>query len=159
MSAFPYQLLLGGAAFAVVVGMGWLGPISPPEPVAPAAPQAPQAPTGGPFGLCHVGGGRNCVVDGDTIWIKGENVRIADVDAPETHEYRCAQEKALGDRATARLRELVNSGTVSLEEVERDRDGYGRKLRRVLVDGRNVGDTLIGEGLARKYERGRRSWC
>lgn len=112
------------------------------------------------FGLCHTGGGTNCVVDGDTIWLGGEKIRIADIDAPETHDYRCPGEKALGDRATQRLHQLVNSGTVTLEPVgERDVDGYGRKLRLVLVNGSNVGDTLVGEGLARYYEGGRRPWC
>ena len=47
------------------------------------------------FGFCHTGGGYNCVVDGDTIWIEGQDIRIADIDAPETHEYDCASEKEL----------------------------------------------------------------
>jgi endonuclease YncB( thermonuclease family) len=111
------------------------------------------------FGLCHTGGGTNCVVDGDTIWLDGQNIRIADIDAPETHEPRCAEEQALGDRATGRLHELVNSGTVTLTPIDRDADGYGRKLRIVNVDGTSVGATLVGEGLARWYAGGRRSWC
>ena len=45
------------------------------------------------FPLCHTGGGYNCVVDGDTIWLGGQNIRIADIDAPETHKPRCASEK------------------------------------------------------------------
>ena len=40
-----------------------------------------------------------------------------------------------------------------------DEDRYGRKLRIVMVDGESVGDTLVGEGLARWYEGGRRPWC
>ena len=111
------------------------------------------------FGLCHSGGGTNCVVDGDTIWLGGENIRVADIDAPETHEPRCAEEQALGDRATARLHELVNNGTVTLTPIDRDEDSYGRKLRIVRVDGTSVGETLVSEGLARWYEGGRRGWC
>ena len=64
-------------------------------------------------------------MDGDTIWLEGQNIRIADIDAPETHEYGCPEE-ALGDRATQRLQELVNSGTVFLERIDRDRDIHGR---------------------------------
>ena len=26
------------------------------------------------FTLCHTGGGTNCVVDGDTIWLAGEDL-------------------------------------------------------------------------------------
>lgn len=111
------------------------------------------------FGLCHTGGGTNCVVDGDTIWIEGQNTRIADIDAPETHEYGCAEEKELGDRATKRLHELVNSGPVTLGSIDRDEDSYGRKLRIVVVNGTSVGDTLVDEGLARYYRGGKQPWC
>ena len=37
------------------------------------------------FGFCHKGGGSDCVVDGDTFWIDGTKIRIADIDTPETH--------------------------------------------------------------------------
>jgi endonuclease YncB( thermonuclease family) len=111
------------------------------------------------FGFCHTGGGYNCVVDGDTLWIEGVNVRIAEIDAPETHEYRCLYEKQLGDRATQELIGLVNSGTVTLLRIDRDEDRYGRKLRIVKVDGVSVGETLVNDGLARWYEGGKRPWC
>jgi endonuclease YncB( thermonuclease family) len=111
------------------------------------------------FGFCHTGGGYNCVVDGDTIWLEGQNIRIADIDAPETHEYRCAAEKALGDRATQRLQELLNSSSISLSSVDRDEDFYGRKLRLVHVKGSSVGDVLVKEGLARYYHGGKQPWC
>src|SRR4249919_347673 len=38
------------------------------------------------FSLCHIGGGQNCVVDGDTIWFNGQKIRLADIDTPETHD-------------------------------------------------------------------------
>ncbi len=124
----------------------------------------PQALLGGDgvrahFSFCHTGGGTNCVVDGDTIWLQGQNIRIADIDAPETHEYRCAEEKALGDRATQYLLTLVNSGEVTLSPIDRDEDRYGRKLRIVKVDGRSVGTELVNAGLARWYRGGKRPWC
>lgn len=111
------------------------------------------------FTRCHTGGGYNCVVDGDTIWLQGQNIRLADIDTPETHDYGCPSEKQLGDRATTRLLEILGSGTVSLEPIARDKDGYGRLLRVVLVNGESVGDTLVEEGLARWYGGGRQSWC
>jgi endonuclease YncB( thermonuclease family) len=111
------------------------------------------------FSLCFTGGGTNCVVDGDTIWLQGRKIRIADIDAPETHQPRCASEKQLGDRATLRLQQLMNSGTVTLRPVERDRDRYGRYLRLVLVNGVSVGDMLVSEHLARWYAGHRRPWC
>ena len=123
----------------------------------PEARPAPVVSTA--FGFCHIGGGTNCVVDGDTLWIAGEKVRVADIDAPETHDYRCPEEKALGDQTTQRLIQLVNSGPVTMQPIDRDEDRYGRKLRIVLVNGMSVGDTLVSEGLVRPYEGGRRPWC
>ncbi|MFL6855120.1 MAG: thermonuclease family protein [Sphingomicrobium sp.] len=119
----------------------------------------PEAGVRAHFNFCHTGGGYNCVVDGDTIWLKGVKIRIADIDAPETHDPKCASELQRGNRATKRLLELVNSVTVTLRSIDRDEDRYGRKLRIVMVDGRPVGDTLVGEGLVRPYDGGRRPWC
>jgi endonuclease YncB( thermonuclease family) len=109
------------------------------------------------FGLCHEGGGRNCVVDGDTVWIAGEKVRIAGIDAPETHEFKCAAEAELGKKAALRLQALLSSGRLTATPIDRDR--YGRLLRNLAVDGRDVGKALIAEGLAREYAGGKRSWC
>lgn len=111
------------------------------------------------FGFCHSGGGTNCVVDGDTFWIDGERVRIADIDAPETHPPRCPEEARLGDAATQRLQALLNQGPVTLESADRDTDRYGRKLRIVTRDGRSLGDQLVAEGLARQWAGRRRPWC
>ena len=152
---------LGAILVGLIAGVGpsWLGGVGA------SSGEEAQALLGGAsgvrarFGSCHVGGGYNCVVDGDTLYVKGVKIRVADIDAPETHDPRCASEKALGDRATDRLRQLVNKGTVTLSSIDRDEDRYGRKLRIVKVDGDSVGDTLVGEGLARWYAGGRRPWC
>ena len=111
------------------------------------------------FGFCHVGGGRNCVVDGDTFYHGGAKIRIANIDAPETHPPRCAAEARLGKAATDRLRDLLNAGDIRLSSIDRDEDIYGRKLRTVAVGGADVGETLVGEGLARTYRGGRQPWC
>ncbi len=112
------------------------------------------------FGLCHRGGGENCVVDGDTIWLAGEKIRLADIDAPETHPARCPKEAELGKAATLRLQALLNTGGVTLRTLRRDRDRYGRMLRIVEVRGVSAGEILVREGLARRYSGGRRQpWC
>ena len=110
-------------------------------------------------GYCLAGGGTNCVVDGDTFWIGGEKVRIAGIDAPETHPPRCADEARLGNEATEKLRALLNSGAVTMTNIDRDRDMYGRLLRNVAVDGADVGAAMVSAGVARDYGSGRRSWC
>jgi endonuclease YncB( thermonuclease family) len=111
------------------------------------------------FSYCKWGGGVNCVVDGDTFYIGGAKVRIADIDAPETHDYRCRSELELGERAARDLQALLNSGAVTMTRIDRDRDVYGRLLRNVSVNGRDVGEELIADGVARAYAVGRRSWC
>ncbi len=111
------------------------------------------------FGLCFTGGGTNCVVDGDTFWIGGEKVRIAGIDAPETHPSRCPQEARLGRQATTMLRDLLNGGAITLTRIDRDRDSYGRLLRNVAVDGQDVGEAMIAAGVAREYGGGRQPWC
>jgi len=111
------------------------------------------------FGLCHSGGGANCVVDGDTFWLNGTKIRISDIDTPETHPSRCAVEADLGAKATRRLQALLNQGDLNLTGNGRDIDRYGRKLRVVMRRGESIGDILVSEGLARPYGRGRQSWC
>lgn len=151
-----YQAMIIGGTVAAIFAYGSVSDLFSQRPVALASGQSEARER---FHFCHTGGGTNCVVDGDTIWLQGENIRIADIDAPETHEYGCDSEKALGDRASQRLLALVNSGTITLRPIDRDMDSYGRKLRLVFVNGESVGDTLVNEGLARYYEGGKRPWC
>lgn len=112
------------------------------------------------FALCHTGGGTNCVVDGDTIWLDGAKIRVADIDTPETHDPKCAAELALGQRATQRLLQLVNAGPFEVQPVgDRDADKYGRKLRVLVRGGQSLGDVLVSEGLARTWTGRREPWC
>lgn len=105
-------------------------------------------------------GSRTCVIDGDTIKIAGETIRMLDIDAPETRNAQCAAELERGNRATRRLIEILNSGQVSVvKRGSRDVDRYGRSLRIVMINGRSAGDILVSEGLARKWSGQRRPWC
>lgn len=98
------------------------------------------------------------VIDGDTFRLRGEKIRIADIDTPEL-AGRCAEEKALAARATGRLAALLAQGPFELEPVGRDEDRYGRKLRIVTRGGRSIGDQLVAEGLARTWTGRREAWC
>lgn len=75
------------------------------------------------------------------------------------HPLRCAEEERLRYAAGRRLQALLNDGPVTLVAIDRDRDVYGRLLRRVERDGASLGDVLVSEGLARPYGGGQRSWC
>jgi len=112
------------------------------------------------FTLCGKANRQNCVIDGDTIRHNGVVVRILGIDAPETRDFECESERALGRRATRRLLELINAGPVAVVyRGGRDADKYGRKLRVLERDGRSLGDMLVAEGLARRWDGANRSWC
>ena len=113
----------------------------------------------GSFRLCAERRQANCVVDGDTIRYGGVKIRLADIDTPEVFSPKCASEAALGQRATERLLELLNAGPIELVAIGRDSDRYGRKLRVIERHGRSLGATLVAEGLARRWDGARRSWC
>lgn len=112
------------------------------------------------FEKCAGGQRQRCVVDGDTLWIAGLKVRVADIDAPEISEPKCRSELALGNRATKRLIELINEGPFELKSWPgRDEDRYGRKLRVLIRNGRSLGDVLVSEELARTWTGRREPWC
>lgn len=100
-----------------------------------------------------------CVVDGDTFWLEGTKIRIADINTPEVGEPKCPSEAELGERATERLIVLLNDGGFSLRPIDRDEDRYGRKLRIVTRGGTSLGDILVDEGLAERWTGSRRNWC
>ncbi|MBF9051730.1 hypothetical protein GTA62_18360 [Roseobacter sp. HKCCD9010] len=100
------------------------------------------------------------VVDGDTVRLAGETIRLVGFDTPETHRALCEAERVLAHAARARLQELLDGALTVRMAYLAHRDQYGRQLAWLSLDGRNVGDTLIAEGLARRYFGGQRhSWC
>lgn len=101
------------------------------------------------------------VIDGDTFELSdGERVRILNIDTAEMPpRSQCRAERDLALAAKARLSELIRQGEVTLVREGRDRDRYDRRLRRVMVDGRDVGDLLIHEGLAQPWRGRKVDWC
>lgn len=105
------------------------------------------------------GAGTYEVIDGDTICAPyGVKCRLLGFDAPETFQALCDAELALARRATKRLKNFWRLASRVIESGKIDR--YGRTLAHLTVNSRDVGGTLIGEGLARPYNGGRRQgWC
>ena len=72
------------------------------------------------------------VVDGDTIRVGGERIRLRGIDTPELSELQ-------GPAAKRRLEELLRSG----RWIEpRGRDVYNRLLADVFVNEQNVAEIL-----------------
>lgn len=115
------------------------------------------------------------VLDGDTIRAWGDVYRLVGFDAPEGgSRAKCEAERTLAARATQRLRQLVAGGGLDLQRVAcacrpgtegTRRCNYGRLCGTLRARGRDVGATLIAEGLARPYVCGRdrcsrrEGWC
>lgn len=90
-----------------------------------------------------------------------ETVRLAGVNAPETHGKCDAEKKAARD---ARLFLEGRLRGVPLELVTRgeETDKYGRVLADVEVGGASVTQEMISKGLADPYDGGKRDvgrWC
>jgi endonuclease YncB( thermonuclease family) len=90
------------------------------------------------------------VTDGDTFQMcDGGKVRLVaasgPIDAPET-SYRPGRwnDQNLAKQAQQRLEQLLKGGALQCEGLDR----YERRLCRVTVDGKDVGDQLVAEGLA-----------
>ncbi len=112
------------------------------------------------FTICGSARRITCVVDGDTIWHHGVNIRISDINTPEVSQPLCAREGELGRQATVRLQTLLNSGPFEIARAEsRDEDQYGRKLRVILRDGNSLGAILVAEGLAEFWTGSKGDWC
>lgn len=82
------------------------------------------------------------VVDGDTIRVGVERIRLRGIDTPEMSEFD-------GPAAKRRLEELLRHGEIRI--VPHGRDVYNRLLADVFVNEQNVAETLIMEG----YEKPR----
>lgn len=99
------------------------------------------------------------VIDGDTIDVRGERIRIENIDTPERGDRaRCAQERVLAEQASRELRSRVQRASrIELERSGLDR--YGRTLALVYLDGADVGEDLIAGGYAVRWGNGRPDWC
>ena len=88
------------------------------------------------------------VIDGDTVVVLGgEHIRLLNIDADEKN-YPCYE------AAKGRLEQLVLNKDVVLKKDITDLDKYGRCLRTIFLDNKNIGLELVKEGfaIARFYE-------
>ena len=97
--------------------------------------------------------GRASVIDGDTLEIDGQRIRLFGIDAPEASQtctiggrsYRCGQEAALA------LSEFTGQRPVACEQ--RDVDRYGRIVAVCRLGGEDVGAWMVSQGWALAYDR------
>lgn len=93
--------------------------------------------------------GRAVAVDGDTLDVQGQRVRLEGIDAPEmgqTCGRRLVGQWKCGRAAQEALDELVAGRRVDCEQKGQDK--YGRSLGICFVDGRDINAELVRRGLA-----------
>lgn len=93
--------------------------------------------------------GRAYAVDGDTIRLAGQRIRLLGIDAPE-REQSCTgatgEVWACGEAARAAMAKLLAGGGVDCAASERDR--YGRPLADCRVGGIDLGRSMVASGMA-----------
>jgi micrococcal nuclease len=99
------------------------------------------------------------VVDGDTIALGRERIRIPRVDAPETgNRAKCNAERRLAALATMTLNEIIEGKHLTIERNGRDR--FGRTLAYVRIrGGADIGEMLIRAYVAVRWGNGWPDWC
>lgn len=96
--------------------------------------------------ISTVAGEQIHVVDGDTVMIGRERIRLERIDAPEVSHPRCRAEAEAGARAKRRLGELLAAGDVRV--TRRGHDRYRRTLATLTTTDGDVGAALLAEGEA-----------
>ncbi len=97
--------------------------------------------------------GRAAVIDGDTLEVRGERVRLFGIDAPESGQICVAAGRRwrCGQQATLALDERISGQSVDCKEKDRDR--FGRVVAVCRVAGEDLGAWLVSEGWALAYRR------
>jgi endonuclease YncB( thermonuclease family) len=90
------------------------------------------------------------VVDGDTIDIHGERIRLHGFDAPERNRPRCVGNVSAYQRSSLFLADNTDGRTVSCTISGSDDDRHVAACR---VGGRDLGELMVESGWARDWPR------
>jgi endonuclease YncB( thermonuclease family) len=98
--------------------------------------------------------GRASVIDGDTIDVHGQRIRLFGVDAPESSQT-CSDEQGktyrCGQRAAQALDYRISGGVVTCEPQDRDR--YGRVVAICRAHGEDLSAWMVSIGWALAFRR------
>lgn len=93
------------------------------------------------------------VIDGDTLHVAGERIRLLGIDAPESQQQcqRAGANWACGEESTRQLQSLVGGRTVRCEA--RDVDRYGRTVAVCRAGSLDLGQAMVQTGMAVAFTR------
>jgi endonuclease YncB( thermonuclease family) len=103
--------------------------------------------------------GRARAIDGDSLTIAGQNIRLAGIDAPEGRQEcrdRAGETYACGREATRALAAAIAGRSVTCTALDHDR--YDRDVATCTADGRDLGELMVRSGHAielPQHSRGR----
>ena len=103
--------------------------------------------------LCEALPHLTCVWSGDSFYLRGKIVRLADAVAPERYTSACPKASQLSWRSALRLRDLLNAGTFEIEDAD------GTQSAVISRDGQSLGTQMISEGLAQARTPEAPNWC
>lgn len=92
------------------------------------------------------------IVDGDTLWVDGEKIRLLGIDAPEI-DQTCGEGKAAWacGKWSARVLADIAAGGVTCRGTDHDR--YGRVLATCHAGLKDVAEAMVAAGAAAAYVR------
>jgi endonuclease YncB( thermonuclease family) len=94
------------------------------------------------------------VIDGDTIEIHGQRIRLYGIDAPESSQLctrRSGEAWRCGQKASFALADRIGRATISCQP--RDQDRYGRVLAVCFKGGEDLNRWMVLNGWAVAYRR------
>ncbi len=97
--------------------------------------------------------GTASVIDGDTIEVRGQRIRLHGIDAPESRQFcrRDGKPWQCGKDAANALADKIARRTGTCEDLGRDR--YKRIIARCTVASEDLGEWMVSQGLALAYRR------
>jgi len=158
---FSLVILLAGAIGWYVLGPERLNEILAPYLPAPTtttaeapAPTSSPAPAGERAAIGSIISGRASVIDGDTLDIRGERIRLSGIDAPESGQ-NCADADGklwkCGSAAANALDRFISSAPVACKVVDIDR--YGRAVSTCSVGSKDMQEWMARNGYALAYRQ------
>jgi endonuclease YncB( thermonuclease family) len=99
--------------------------------------------------------GRASVIDGDTIEIHGQRIRLSGIDAPESSQH-CRDRSTgatilCGGQASMALADLIGASVVTCRQD--GTDVYRRVLAHCAARGADLGDAMVRAGWALSFVR------